>query len=344
MKVLCEYTDCGPAYVRSGWGKVFAALGHEFVFWRPEVKPAFDVFAEFEPDLFIGTTYGVDRAIVKCIHQRPQMRVILFASAWGDLVKDLDREKYPLVIATEQEKRAIEFLKKQTGRPDFVFVHVTDRFLDGTMGGWREIGVTPHGILNAADTFDYSLGQFREELSCDVAFVGGYWPYKARNLDRFLLPLCQDTGLNVKIFGNQPWPVPQYLGNIDTHLVRDLFCSTKVCLNVSEPHSTDLGWDVIERPFKVLSSGGFCLSDYVEEAVDVFEGFLPMAKSPDEMYDLTRYYIGEHEQRGSLADRGRDLVLRKHTYFHRVAKMFDCLGLESEAAKCLSAHSHLTAS
>src|SRR5262245_32511826 len=111
MKVLCLHTPCGPHYVRSGWGKVFAAVGHDFRFWSMEGKSAFDAFAEYEPDLFIGTTYDLDRATIKCIMARPQMRVILFASANGELTDSLDRQKYPLVIATEEEKEVIRALK-----------------------------------------------------------------------------------------------------------------------------------------------------------------------------------------------------------------------------------------
>lgn len=337
MKILCIYTPCGPSYVRSGWGKVFVACGHQFTFWQPELKPAFDAFGETEPDLFIGTTYDLDRAQIKNITSRPNMKVILFASAWGPYLKDVDLKQYPLVVAGEQEKRTIEKLKMETGKPDFVFIHAHDRWFEGTMSGWRDIGVEPVGILNAADTFDYLGGRFRKELASHVAFVGGYWPYKARNLDRYILPLCQpSSGLNVKLFGNSQWPVPQYLGLIEDRCVRDLFASALVCPNVSEPHSTDLGWDVIERPFKVLSSGGFCVSDYVEEARDIFPADqLPMAVTPIEFQQLVRHYVENPDERRSYIEAGRRNVLLNHTYWDRVAQMFGGLGMETELSKVL---------
>ncbi len=345
MKILCEYTDAGPSYVRTGWGRVFKALGHTFSFWRPEKSSAFDAFSETEPDLFIGTTYGVDRAVYKNIVRRPNMKVALFASAWGELVKDLDIRKYPVVVASDREKATIEQLKKETGRPDFVFIHVTDKFLEGTMGGWRSIGVEPVGILNAADTFDYLGGKFRPELACDVAFVGGYWPYKARNIDNLLLPLCHpSSGLNVKIFGNRQWPVHQYLGFIENHDVRDLFASAKVCVNISEPHSTDLGWDIVERPFKVLSSGGFCVSDHVEEIAYLFNGTIPFANSRESMANMVRYFVDYSEERLPFMERGRKLVLEGHTYWDRVAQMFDHLGMRDEAERAFATKAEVTKS
>lgn len=338
MKILCEYTPCGPSYVRTGWGRVFQVLGHDFRFWVPERKSAFDAFSEYDPDLFIGCTYDVDRATAKCIAARPKMRVALFASAWGDLVKDIDREKYPIVIASDEEKTLIERLKGDTGRPDFVFIHVSDKYLEGTMGGWRTIGVKPVGILNAADTFVYLDGMWKPELACDVAFVGGYWGYKARNLDRYILPLCHPShGLKTKLFGNSPWPVAQYLGHIEDQEVKDLFASSTICPNVSEPHSTDLGWDTIERPFKVLASGGFCVSDYVEEMVDIFGDCIPFVHSTQGMLKMVKHFVQKPDDRLPLMEKGRRLVLTEHTYFERVAQIFEELGMNKEVSKMLQA-------
>lgn len=339
MKILCVYTDCGPSYVRSGWGRVFAALGHEFIFWRPDRKPAFDVFGEFDPDIFIGTTYDLDRATAKCIRARPHMKVALYASAWGRMADEIPDEEYPITRVRLIEKKMLEELKKEAGRPDFVFSHVSDRYLDGLLGGWRDIGIEPAGILNAADTFAYMGGTSRQEFACDVAFVGGYWPYKARNLDRYLLPLCHPSAsLRVKIFGNQPWPVAQYLGLLDDEDARDVFASATVCPNVSEPHSTDFvfGYDVVERPFKVAAAGGFCISDYVEGMKDIFtNGEVPMFRDPKEFQEAVRFYAHHPEAREPMMSAARETVLARHTYFHRVAQMLELLGYTEEAERCL---------
>lgn len=339
MKILCIYTPCGPSYVRSGWGRVFAACGHDFRFWTPESKSAHDAFGEFEPDVAILTTYDCDRALAKCIAARPNMKVAMFGSAWGHLLKDIDTKKYPLVITSESEKKLLAKLKEETGKPDFVFVHVSDKYLDGTMGGWKSIGIKPVGILNAADTFVYLDGTSKPELKCDVGFCGGYWPYKARNLDRYILPLCHPSaGLKVKIFSNSPWPVAQYLGGIADADVANLFASATVCPNVSEPHSTDLGWDVIERVFKVPASGGFLISDKVKEIDEIFisgRGTIPQADSTKDMFDMIQHYVAHPEERDPVIKRTRRNVLLDHTYFERVHQMWTEFGLEAEAARVL---------
>lgn len=329
MRIICEYAACGPSYVRTGLGRAFAALGHEFIFWMPDQKPIFDVFYEKSPiDIFIGSTYNVDAALFKCLRKSPETKVALFGSAWGELVDQVDTAVYPIVKVNEQEKRNIELLKKEIGKPDFVFIHVTEKYLNPTMGGWREIGVEPIGLLNAADTFDYLGGKFDPLLACDLGFVGGYWPYKARNLDKFLLPLLQPgSNLNAKIFGNQVWPVPQYLGNLESHKVKDLFVSATVCPNVSEPHSTNLGWDCIERPLKVLVAGGFGISDFVDEWREIFnEDELIMAKTAEEFKETIEYFVRNPDKRLPFIEAGRKKVLAEHTYFDRVKKMLGQFG------------------
>ena len=342
MKVLCLYTDCGPSYVRTGWGRVFAALGHDFAFWRPGAKPALDAFNEFEPDIFLGTTYDLDRATFKAIQRRPEMKVALFASAWGKLAQEIP-ESYPITRVTEQEKATVTALKERTGRPHFVFSHVSNAYLDALLGGWREAGVEPAGILNAADTFGYAGGRFREELACDVGFIGGYWGYKARNLDKSILPLCHpSTGLRVKIWGNQNWPVAQYLGLLDDEDQKDVFASATVCPNVSEPHSTDFGYDIVERPFKVLAAGGFCLSDRVFEMDEVFPpGTLRQGRGPKEFIELVRWYVEHPDDRLPFIEKGRRHVLTHHTYFHRVGQMMHLLGLPDQVMVCEDLHRKL---
>jgi hypothetical protein len=58
-----------------GWKRVFDACGHDAVVWRPLATPAFDVFDEVNPHLFVRTVPD-DRATAKCVASRPQMKVV----------------------------------------------------------------------------------------------------------------------------------------------------------------------------------------------------------------------------------------------------------------------------
>ena len=75
-------------YIRMGWARVFNAMGHDVGIWDANEVPVFDAFDEMEPDIFLGQTYNLDRALFKCIKERPHLKVVMRASEWGDMQKD----------------------------------------------------------------------------------------------------------------------------------------------------------------------------------------------------------------------------------------------------------------
>tara|TARA_R110002020_G_scaffold18912_2_gene65303 strand:- start:614 stop:1660 length:1047 start_codon:yes stop_codon:yes gene_type:complete len=345
MKILIS--SDGPHahyYIRMSWAKVFSAMGHDVQLWHKDEKPAFDIFDEFEPDLFMGQTYNLDNALFKCIKCRPHMKVVMRASDWGDIQKDIDLKKYPILVAQEKEKKLLERLKEETGKPDFVHNHYHENWIKHTHNKWKNIGIKPISLIHAADVFDFYLRPPIETLSCDIGFVGGYWPYKAVNLDKYLVSLCHPVGeYKIKIFGSSSWPVVQYLGRIAPENVGALFASATISPNISEPHSQDFGYDIIERPFKILMSGGFCISDYVESmANDVFTNDeIVFAKTVKEFKTLIDYYIKNPEKRLKHIQSGYESVVQNHTYFHRVSKILSELGMDTEANKCMEVMDNL---
>jgi hypothetical protein len=150
------------------------------------------------------------------------------------------------------------------------------------MGGWGETGTKVLSVLNGVDLHAFLPRPVRPEMVCDASMVGGKWPYKSQNIDRFIFPLLQaGKPYSVRLYGNSEWGVPQYLGSISQEDEAALYSSVRVCLNVHEPHSTDLGYDLIERPLKTAACGGVVLSDYVEGWNEVLgENVFWMEKNP----------------------------------------------------------------
>lgn len=338
MKILCLYKECGEFYRLTGIGHAFASAGHDFTFWSPKAKPVFDAFDEFKPDIFIGTTFDLDRATIKCLQQNPQVRVILKGGNWGSLDKAIDRAKFPIVFAEDSDKRAVESI----GRPVTIMCHYFPSRKDETMAGWQELGANVLCLPNAADVIDYSHGTQQEQFRCDIAFVGGRWSFKAQNLDKILTPLLHPVGrLNIKLFGNQGWQLtPQFLGFIDTKHIKDIYTSTTVCPNISEPHSTEFGFDVVERPFKIASAGGLCVSDKVSDLLtQVFtEGQCRTFESSAELEDLVHFYKNNKDVADAERAVQRKVVYSSHTYHHRCRDLFNHLGLANEAKKVMSVY------
>lgn len=324
MKILCNIGHGANGFMKRAWEQVFKFCGHEFVYWNPDkddVEKAFSI----EPDLFIGTTYDFYRAQLNQIRKRPNMKVALIGADWGPMTERMDLSKNQIVYASTKEIKLIEELK-----PDLIFIHYTEEAIDETHGYWRDkLGIKIAAITQCADLFDYYKGNPNSQFKADISFVGGYWPYKAQNLDKYLLPLCKRFGrYDIKIYGNQGWPVPHYKGLIPTEHVKDVFASSLICPNISEPHA-DLGVELMERPFKVISSGGFCVSQSNLAMKQVFGNTVPYFSNPFEFFDMVNFYKKNPDKRPMKE--AYDLVMSKHTGFHRVAKMLRALGLENEA-------------
>ena len=336
MRILSGEFSNAMYYILDGWREVFELLGHEWIWW-PTGKPAFDMFDEFEPDIFIGTT-DIDRATSKCIAERPNMKVVLKGRNWGPSDEYIDTEEYPIEVAGPDEKGKILQLKDACGRPDFVFNLYHENRMAETMGGWQEAGVDTLDMQPAANHFTYFPVETSRHLESDISFVGGFWRYKAINFDKYLTPLCLPVGkYNIKIFGNQPWSIPQYMGAPYDSIINDIFCSAKICPNISEPHANEFGFEVNERVFKLAATKSFCISDHIASLTDdIFtNGEMPTANNPEEFFKLIDYYLQEPDLREEKAEQCYNTVMRNHTYCHRVSKLLSKLNLPDESHRAI---------
>lgn len=322
MKVLIASDGIHAHFFeRSAWVNAFNACGINALLWDCKKVPAFDIFDAYEPDVFLGQAYNLDAALVKCIYERPHLKVGLRAGDWGDQESSVDKSKYNILYCSSAEKQLLKKLKDETDKPDFVYIHYNEESLNITHNHFRSIGIEPKSVMMSADTIIYSNAQYDAKLDCDIAFVGGYWPYKGLVINRYLFPLMQDVRkYNIKIFGNQIWPANQYCGMIDDKEVKNLFVSAKICPNLSEPHAQQFGIDVNERIFKILFSGGFCISDYVD-SYKLFGDGIVMAKSPEEFHQQIEYYLNHPSERNKIASIGKSIVKRHHTSFDRIAQI-----------------------
>lgn len=329
MKIMIS--NDGPTahyYIRKGWAQAFTYAGHDTVIWNINEKSAFEAFSEFEPDILITQTYNLNRAIIKNIESRPHMFVAMRTgenSEYSDIYKKI----YPILNASEEEISLIRELRDSCGRPDFLFSHYHQDEINITHSRWTDDNFKVVGLMNAANLFDYVKGQEQEKYKTDLCFVGGYWPYKAITLDKYILPLCSGK-YKIRIFGNQPWNTNKYYGFLPQTEERHVLKSAKICLNVHELHSQELGYDVIERPFKLISNKCFVVSDYVLRLHRIFPE-MPMAKTPEEFENLVDFWIKDEQQeeKRAIIDRQYKEVLDKHTYFDRCAQIFYSFGLFS---------------
>ena len=327
MKILIRHEHNASEHIYSGLMKAFIIRGDECIFWNPDI-PAFDIFDMFEPDMFIGQGYNLDRATIKCIKNRPELKVLLKVGCWGPVCQDVDTEKYPILNATDEEMKNVGQVASSLSaiKNLVLFNYVHPNRKDYLMGGWEETVAKTIGLLPAADPSIYFKDAEDEKLKCDIGFVGGYWPYKGQNLDKYIVPLCYPVGkYNIKIFGNQAWPVPQYMGLIDNNTARTLFSSSIVCANVSEPHANVFGFEVNERIFKLAASKAFFISDHIASlSEDIFtNNEAVIAKNPQDFHSLVESAINNPETREKHITSCYETVMKSHTYGHRAQQIME---------------------
>ncbi len=344
MKVLIQTIDTGGNSVtKTGWYNALMHSGFDVRLWNNARQPAFDIFNEFEPDVFIGTTYDLNRAVYKNIVKRPNMKVAMWASDYGPMMEKMDLEKFPVLVAREDEIDLVGKLKKETGKPDVVFCHYPQSRLDETHGYWKRLGVDYISMMNAWDALVYQSCAADLSLEADISFVGGIWKYKRRTLFPYIFPLLFPIGdYHIKIYGQTHWNVPQYCGIAGSAQEKHIFASSQICPSISEPHSQVYGWDLIERPFKVMGNGqSLCISDYVEGFREFFNvGELPMANTPETFKDTIDYYLRKEnlEEKDAIILAAQKAVLRDHSYHHRVIDLLSSIGMHKESTKVLEAY------
>ena len=191
MKILCkQHPDI------MGLVTAFDKLGHDTVLWKD--GPAFDIFDEVKPDIFI--TIDMNRAILKCIKERPNLHTMIYS-------------KDNLCI------------------------------LDG-----KELE-----LPNVVDNITFHHVDYNTHIASDITYIGKPNPMimsLAYPIDKF----------NLKIFGPQPWPIPQYLGVVSTKEHCQAYSSTKIAFVTN----------VVEG-MRAINCKAFCLTNkkVVAEELDI---------------------------------------------------------------------------
>jgi hypothetical protein len=338
MRIIQADDSGGPtnnahSFIRGGLMSAFAGCRHDAIMWDIHKKPSLEMLREQPCDLLIAQTYNLDRGLCLAIEENPNMKVILTASDWSENSDSVDITQFPILRANKQEIKWVERLAKQN-RISFVFCHYHQNSMRKTHQYWEDkLNLKLVGLPPAADITRYCNSTYDESFRSDITHISGYWPYKARIIDKWLFPLCDSSlGLNIKIFGNRNWPV-KYCGSLDERYTKTAFKSTKLNINLSEPHSHEIfgNHEINEKCFKILAGKNQLLSDYTESLAKdfFFSGEVEYAKTPQEFKEKALAIINGDLQTDIRA--GYDTVMTFHTYFSRIESIFTHLNMPEQA-------------
>lgn len=282
---------------------------------------------ELQPDGLVSLCYG----------NSPDL--VLYTRTWGNYVTmdDLRRIKELDIPTASYHLDLYVGIKREEGLKDDPFWHTDYVFTpDGDPKSakfFKERGINHYYIRPGVYKPECVDGNFREELSHDVVFVGGgvhyghnEWPYR-RELVTWLKNTYGDR------YGKYGHPEPT-MRNQD---LNDLYASSKVvigdslCLNFTHENY----WS--DRVYETIGRGGFIIHPYIkgmeEEFTDgesiVFYEF----GNFQQLKEKIDYYIQHNEARNEIRRAGQELVRENYTYHNRLTEAMSIIEKDLEAQK-----------
>ena len=313
MKILtCAPNPGAFKYILDGVSAAFRLAGNTVEVSPQNVSPDFD--------LYLGCSGWTQKIPPK--NQRRGL-VGIHVNPYGPQ-KVGSVEAGPVI---DESAAAIKWVLDQ--QPDFVYCYCPDQFTSQYFGYWTSNhGFPVVGLPTAADITVYYPRQPEERFKCDVAWVGGKWPYKAITMDKYLPQLFK--AYKSKVYGWGGWgPSGQTIPDAEVPI---LFASATVSPSVSEPHTIVHPIDLPERPFKVIASGGLTIHTPSPAVAPTFGDAVPVPRDMQHWMDLVMHFIVHPEERAQRAALQRKVVLEKNTYFDRcvgIARVIKNPGLEA---------------
>jgi hypothetical protein len=151
---------------------------------------------------------------------------------------------------------------------------------------------------------------------------------KTRDVLRPVVADALAAGLRPRIYGGG-WsqlvdPDLVVADNIDNEMLPVVYSSAGVVLN--DHWRTMRAWGFVSnRLFDVLACGTPVISDPVDGLERLFDGAVLEYHTPTDLRALVDGVLADPEDARRRAERGRRLVLAKHTFDHRARQLLDCL-------------------
>lgn len=168
----------------------------------------------------------------------------------------------------------------------------------------------------------------KKRFGADLSFMGAGYPNRRQAFRRL-------ASYDFKIWGTE-WEGESELANhvqlrgrrITAEETVRIFNSSKINVNLHSGVRRDqevTGGDFVNpRTFEIAACGAFQLVDRRELLPDLFApDELAVFENMDEFISLADYYLPRPEERAEIARRGRERVLREHTYARRMRALLD---------------------
>lgn len=209
---------------------------------------------------------------------------------------------------------------------DYIFVYDTHYVRELEKKGLKNVGYLPL----AADPKRYRDIEISSEdkriYGYDICFVGVPYPNRIEILEKlksYHLGVFGDGW--TKYFLKQGRTAPSfYRGKASGEKVLKIYRSSKIVLNIHDPEAKE---GVNTRTFDILACGGRELVDYkksLESHFKIGEEIITY-RNIDELCQLVDFYCRNVNQLEEISEKGKQRVLREHTWNHRIEHVIKTL-------------------
>ncbi|MBO8158626.1 glycosyltransferase [Thermosyntropha sp.] len=200
---------------------------------------------------------------------------------------------------------------------------------------YRELKIPSSTLTFACNPEVFRPMPAKNEYKYDIVLAANnyYWfspdkDFRRRSIDLVLKPLVEH-GYNLKVWGaywtnpNADYTIPSefYAGYIDYRETSYLYSSAKIVLGLQSVNTSLTQTSC--RTYEIMGCGAFHLAPFTPAYANLFKNFyhLVWSNSPEETLELVDYFLKNDWERNKIALQGREEILAKHTYMHRLEKM-----------------------
>lgn len=310
---------------RMGYCHAFEECGVPFLI--ADVRDLVDILQDVPNPFcmyFGGDIHHLSNRAIKLLRRYPS---IVWLYPWfrdsDTFFASHELDPAPWTLSETVKRKIIEL------EPKFGFTATVPSGL-GFFDEWKQRGITVVSLPLACDTKLYSKNSSDVPAFSGVqlAFVGGYWTSKGRQIDRYLRQF-EDR---LVVYGYNEWPYTGYRGRLDATLEPSLYRQAMIAPAVNEPTVQLLKGQINERVFKVLGSYGCPVVDAVPAYRELYtENELLVSDGPEDFREIVEMLLSDVDMNERYRQRGHAATLDRHTYRHRAETILRELHMSSLA-------------
>lgn len=348
--VYQKLTDLGAfGYIDRGFINGYQAIGADVVVWDSRLnKPDLaTILSVFRPTHFVGYLQegGSERAPSAWLSQpffallrehKEQNGLFVAVRSNPSNIRDLFREvpfdfnQYPeagvasFYLQPERPSN-IERMVFSTGFVDLIRSPIAHHVYQTAFKNYLDLGLPILEEPHAADLVAYGAPEddTTTKPTKNILFVGGCWPFKWHNMAPYIENLRREFGAQFSLYG-KGWPASLSQGILPENKYHQTVANHRIHIALHEPSQVlDFPFAGNERVFKLLAMNCFVISDpnpllkyHLTDGKEIV-----ISESAPDMVSKINYFLGCPEEMQAIKQRGRQRVLKEHSYAFRAQRL-----------------------